>query len=184
MIKKQNKDLSIGDNIKEKSIKLKRRGGQIVAILEDSKNNPTLECLLIHPKTLLPIENLFGQHKIFRIKRDSAKYYIPRKQLFKKKGFEVGGFVSYRGKARFRYGRIMGYLNQEEGLYPHSYDINKHNGKDLLECVEIDPSNLKRILDADDHPNIFIADPNKCKVVEVLDRDENGKPIIPRRLNI
>lgn len=184
MLKKKNKDLSIGDNIKEKSLKLRRRIGQIIAILEDSKINPTLECILIHAKTLLPIENLFGQHKTFRIKRDDVKYYIPRKQLFTKKEFEVGGFVSYRGKTRIRYGRIMGYLNQEEGLYPHSYDINKHNGKDLLQCVQIDPSNLKRILDADDHPNIFIADPNKCKVVEVLDRDENGKPIIPRRLNI
>lgn len=184
MIKKQNKDLSIGDNIKEKSIKLKRRVGQIVAILEDSKINPTLECILIHAKTLLPIENLFGQHKTFRIKRDNVKYYIPRKELFNKKTFEIGGFVSYKGRTRTRYGRILCYLNQEEGLYPHSYDINKHNGKDLLECVEIDPNNLKRILDEEDHPKIFVATPEKCKVVKVLDKDEKGNQVIPFKLII
>ena len=66
----------------------------------------------------------------------------------------------------------MCYLNQEEGLYPHSYDIHKHNGKDLLECVEINPNNLKRVLDSENHPSIFIADPNKCKLVEPLNKDE------------
>ena len=78
----------------------------------------------------------------------------------------------------------MGYLNREEGLYPHSYDLQEHNGKDLLQCVEINPDNLKRILDADNHPNIFIADPNKCKVVDIVDKDENGNAIIARRLDV
>ncbi len=136
------------------------------------------------PKTLLPIENLFGQHKIFKIKRDNSKYYVPRHKLFEKNLFEIGDYVSYKGKARLKYGRIICYLNQEEGLYPKSYDLYKHNGKDLLECVEINPNNLKRILDEENHPHIFVADPNKAKIVRVLDRDENGKPIIPLRLDI
>lgn len=184
MNKKNNKNLKIGDFVKEKGFTLKKRVGQIITILQDNATNPSFECILVNAKTLLPIEDVFGKHKVFKIKRDNVKYYIPRKELFKKKTFEIGGFISYRGRTRTRYGRILCYLNQEEGLYPHSYDINKHNGKDLLECVEIDPNNLKRTLDADDHPNIFIADPNKCKVVEVLDKDEKGNQVIPFKLNI
>lgn len=184
IIKKNNKNLKIGDHVKEKSFSLRRRVGQIITILQDSRSNPSLECVLVNPKTLLPIEDLFGQHKVFKIKRDNVKYYVPRKELFKKKTFEIGGFVSYKGKTRTRYGRTLCYLNQEEGLYPHSYDINKHNGKDFLQCVEVDPNNLKRILDEEDHPKIFIANPEKCKVVEALDKDENGNQVIPFKLNI
>jgi hypothetical protein len=183
-MKKNINKLSIGDHVREKSFKFKRRVGQITSILQDSKTNPSLECVLVNPKTLLPIENLFGEHKVFKIKRDNVKYYVPRQKLFLKKSFEIGGFVSYRGRTRLRYGRIICYLNQEEGLYPHSYDIHKHNGRDLLECVEINPNNLKRELDSEGHPNIFIADPNKCKVVGVIDKDEHGNNIIPLRLDI
>ena len=183
-IKKINKNLSIGDFVKEKNFKFKRRIGQIVTILDDNNSNPTLECILVHHKTLMPIENLFGEHKLFKIKRDNVKYYIPRLDLFKKKDFEIGSFVFYKGKTRKRYGRILCYLNQEEGLYPHSYDIHKHNGKDLLECVEINPNNLKRVLDSENHPSIFIADPNKCKLVEPLNKDEKGNTIIPFKLDV
>ena len=183
-MKKRKKELDVGDHVKENTFSLKRRVGQIITILDDSNKNPTLECILVNPKTLMPIENLFGQHKIFKLKLNNAKYYIPRKKLFEKKSFDIGCYISYRGKTRLRYGRIMAYLNQEEGLYPHSYDNNKHNGKDLLQCVEIDPNSLKRILDSEDHPNIFIANPNKCKLVNVLDKDEEGKQIIPFKLDI
>ena len=67
-MKKNINNLQIGDHIKEKSFKLKRRVGQVIMILDDNKKNPTLECILIHPKTLLPIENLYGQHKVFKLK--------------------------------------------------------------------------------------------------------------------
>lgn len=183
MRKKLNK-LIVGDHIREKKFKFKRRVGQIIAILEDSKKNPTLECILVHRKTLLPIENFYGQHKVFKIKRDDVKYYVPRHKLFEKKSFEVGNYISYKGKFRIKYGRIICYLNQEEGLYPKSYDLHKHNGKDLLECVEINPNNLKRIMDEEDHPKIFVADPNNAKIVQTLDRDENGQKIIPTKLDI
>ena len=47
----------------------------------------------------------------------------------------------------------MGYLNQEEGLYPHSYDKGEYNGHDLLECVQIDPKpGLHRMTEADGTP--------------------------------
>ena len=81
-MKKNLSKLEIGDHIKEKALRIKRRVGQIISILEDSKTNPTLECILIHPKTLLPIENLFGQHKVFKVKRNGVKYYVPRSKLF------------------------------------------------------------------------------------------------------
>jgi hypothetical protein len=181
-MKKNNKNLKIGDFVKEKSFSLRRRVGQITAILQDSTTNPSLECILVNPKTLLPVENLLGQHKVFKIKRNNSKYYVSRQKLFEKKSFEIGGYISHKGKVRTKYGRIICYLNQEEGLYPHSYDIKKHNGKDLLECVEIDPNNLKRILDEEDHPKIFIAYPDKCKVTEVLDTDENGEQVIAFKL--
>ena len=183
-MKKNIKKLSVGDYIKEKSFKLRRRVGQIMTIMQDSDSNPSLECILVNAKTLMPIENFYGEHKIFKIKRDNVKYYTPRQKLFEKKYFEIGGYVSYRGRARLRYGRIICYLNQEEGLYPHSYDLHQHNGKDLLQCVEINPNNLKRVLDEENHPNIFVADSNKCKIVNAVDKDENGKTIIPRRLDI
>jgi hypothetical protein len=183
-MKKNSRNLEVGDHVKESSFKLKRRVGQIITILDDSKKSPTLECILVHPKTLLPIENLFGQHKIFRVERALVKSYAPRHKLFEKKSFEIGSYIVYKGRTRTRYGRIICYLNQEEGLYPHSYDINKHNGKDLLECVQIDPSNLKRILDSDESPQIFIADPNKCKNAKVLDRDEKGRPLINLSLDL
>ena len=62
--------------------------------------------------------------------------------------------------------------------------MHKHNGKDLLECVQIDPNNLKRFLDEEGHPRIFVAHPSKTKIVGVLDKDENGKAIIPLRLDV
>lgn len=183
-MKKNIKKLSIGDYIKEKSFKFKRRVGLVTTILDDNQDNPTIECILVNSKTLLPIENFHGKHKIFKIKRNNIKYYVPRHKLFEKKSFEIGSYIYYKGKTRYKYGRIICYLNQEEGLYPKSYDLHKHNGKDLLECVEINPNNLKRILDEENHPRIFIADPSKAKIVFPLDKDEHGNSIIPRKLDV
>ena len=109
---KGTKEISIGNYIKEKSFKFKRRIGQVVSILEDSKSNPTLECILVHHKTLLPIENLFGHHKVFKIKRNNVKYYVPRHKLFEKKSFEIGGYISYQKRFSLKYGRIMCFLNE------------------------------------------------------------------------
>lgn len=183
-MKKNIRDLEIGDFVKEKSIKIKRRVGQILSILEDSKTNPTLECILVDYKTLEPIDNLFGEHKFFKIKRNSIRHYIPRNKLFEKEKFSVGSYLMYKYNHKVKYGRVMGYLNREEGLYPHSYDSNKHNGKDLLQCVQIEPDSLKRVFDSEDHPRIFIADPIKCNQVKTEDKDAEGNPIIPRKLII
>lgn len=161
----------IGDHIKEKSFRLKKRIGEILNIREDSKTNPTFECMLVHHKTLEPIEDAFGGHKIFNIKKDKCKYYIPRNKLFAKKPFDISSYISYKNK----YGRIICYLNREDGLYPHSYDMRRHNGKDLLECIEVKPVGLARVTYDSGDPKIFIADPSNSKVVDVIIDEEDGK---------
>ena len=72
MIKKNNKNLKIGDHVKEKGFSLRKRVGQIITILQVSRANPSFECILVNPKTLLPVEDLFGQHKVFKIKRENT----------------------------------------------------------------------------------------------------------------
>lgn len=161
----------VGDLIKEKSFRLKKRIGEILAIREDSKSNPTFECMLIHHRTLDPIEDVFGKHKTFNIKKDKCKRYVPRHKLFARKPFDISSFISYKNK----YGRIICYLNREDGLYPHSYDMRRHNGRDLLECIEINPVGLNRITNDSGESNIFIADPDNCKVVEAFYDEEDGK---------
>jgi hypothetical protein len=183
-MKKKNKDLNIGDNIKETSSR-KKRVGEIVAILSDSISDPTLECIELHPKELIPLEGAMGKHKSFKVKRSKSKPYTPRKDLFKKESFSVGKHISYKIGGRVRYGRIMGYLNQEEGLYPHSYDTGKHNGKDLLECVEIDPKpGLHRIIEANGEPRKFVVNSNKCKIIKVISEDSKGNSTTALRLDI
>ena len=161
----------VGDLIKEKSFRLKKRIGEILAIREDSKSNPTFECMLVNHRTLEPIEDAFGKHKTFNVKKDKCKYYVPRHKLFARKPFDISSFISYKNK----YGRIICYLNREDGLYPHSYDMRKHNGRDLLECIEINPIGLNRITNDLDESKIFIADPDNCKVIEAFYDEEDGK---------
>ena len=163
--------LTVGSFVKEKSFRVKKRIGQILAIREDSKSNPTFECMLVHSRTLEPIEDAFGKHKTFNIKKDKCKYYVPRHKLFARKPFDISSFISYNNK----YGRIICYLNREDGLYPHSYEIRRHNGRDLLECVEINPIGLNRITNDSGESKIFVADPDKCKVIEAFYDEEDGK---------
>ena len=186
-MKKKTRELEIGDHVKETSITRtgRKRIGEIISILSDNVSDPTIECILIDPKELNPIEDAFGNHKTFKCKRSKLKHYIPRKSLFKKETFEVGKCVACKSGGRTKYGRIMGYLNQEEGLYPHSYDKGEYNGHDLLECVQIDPKpGLHRILDEEGNPKRFVGYPEKCRLVKVLDTDDKGNPTTKLRLDI
>ena len=184
---KKKRELEIGDNVKE-TITNKGRNrkiGEIVLILQDNISDPTIECIEVDPKELTPLENTSGQLKKFKAKRSKLKHYTPRKNLFKKETFEVGKCVACKSGGRTRYGRIMGYLNQEEGLYPHSYDKGEYNGHDLLECVQIDPKpGLHRIIDEDGNPKKFVGYPEKCKLIKVLDTDDKGNPTTKLRLDI
>jgi hypothetical protein len=186
-MKKTKRELEIGDHVKETSFARagRRRVGEIISILSDSKSDPTIECIRICPKELTPLEGGNGEIKRFKSKRSKLKHYIPRKSLFKKETFEVGKCVACKSGGRTRYGRIMGYLNQEEGLYPHSYDKGEYNGHDLLECVQIDPKpGLHRIIDEEGNPKKFVGYPEKCKLIKVLDTDDKGNPTTKLRLDI
>lgn len=184
---KKKRQLEIGDHVKETSFARtgRRRIGEIISILSDSKSDPTIECIRICPKELTPLEGGNGEIKRFKSKRSKLKHYIPRKSLFQKETFEVGKCVACKSGGRTRYGRIMGYLNQEEGLYPHSYDKGEYNGHDLLECVQIDPKpGLHRIIDEEGNPKKFVGYPEKCKLIKVLDTDDKGNPTTKLRLDI
>jgi len=184
---KKKRELEIGDNVKEVKAKrgTKKRFGEILLILEDNVGDPTIECAEVDPKELTLIEDAFGNIKKFKTSRSNLKHYTPRKNLFKKETFAVGKYISYKIGSTTKYGRIIGYLNQEEGLYPHSYDEGEHNGKDLLECVEINPKpGLHRVTDADGEPKKFVANPNKSKLVKVIDKDANGNPTTKMYLDI
>ena len=186
-MKKTKRELEIGDHVKETSFARtgRRRIGEIISILSDSKSDPTIECIRICPKELIPLEGGNGEIKRFKSKRSKLKHYIPRKNLFTKETFEVGKCVACKSCGRTRYGRIMGYLNQEEGLYPHSYDKGEYNGHDLLECVQIDPKpGLHRIIDEEGNPKKFVGYPEKCKLIKVLDTDDKGNPTTKLRLDI
>lgn len=186
-MKKTKRELEIGDHVKETSFARtgRKRTGEIISILSDSKSDPTIECIRICPKELIPLEGGNGEIKRFKSKRSKLKHYIPRKNLFKKETFEVGKCVACKSGGRTRYGRIMGYLNQEEGLYPHSYDKGEYNGHDLLECVQIDPKpGLHRIIDEEGNPKKFVGYPEKCKLIKVLDTDDKGNPTTKLRLDI
>ena len=186
-MKKKKRELEIGDHVKETSFARtgRRRIGEIISILSDSKSDPTIECIRICPKELIPFEGGNGEIKRFKSKRSKLKHYIPRKNLFTKETFEVGKCVACKSGGRTRYGRIMGYLNQEEGLYPHSYDKGEYNGHDLLECVQIDPKpGLHRIIDEEGNPKKFVGYPEKCKLIKVLDTDDKGNPTTKLRLDI
>jgi hypothetical protein len=186
MTKKKKRELEIGDSVKEIApTNGKKRVGEIVSILQDNPGDPTIECVLIDANELTPIEGAMGELKRFKSKRSKLKHYTPRKNLFTKETFDIGKHISYKIGGRLKYGRIMGYLNQEEGLYPHSYDTGKYNGKDLLECVEIDTKpGLSRILDNLGEPHKFVAHPDKCKLIKVIDVDNQGNPTTKLRLDI
>ena len=184
---KKKRELEIGDNVKEiKGTRgAKKRFGEILLFLHDNPGDPNVECAEVDPKELTPITDAFGNLKKFKAKRSNLKHYVPRKNLFKKETFDVGKCVVCKSVSRIRYGRIMGYLNQEEGLYPHSYDKGEYNGHDLLECVQIDPKpGLHRLLEADGTPKKFVGYPDKCKLVKVLDTDAQGNPTTKLRLDI
>ena len=183
---KKKRELQIGDHVRETSLTRngRRRVGEIISILSDSKNDPTIECIVICPKELTPLDGGNGEIKRFKAKRSKLKHYIPRKSIFSKDTFEVGKYISCKSGGRTRYGRIVGYLNQEEGLYPNSYNEGKYNGHDLLQCVQINPKGLHRILDADGSPVMFVGFFEKCKIVKVLDTDNQGKPNMKLRLDI
>jgi hypothetical protein len=173
-MKRKYTNFEIGDLVKDKfSIMRKRRVGEITSI-----NDHFFECIQINPKTLEVTFGLQLEPKRFKVKKDAVKKFTPVKELLRRNAFDLGTYVEFFRKkhpSHKKYGMIIGYLNEEEGLYPHSYDMGHHNGKDLLECIEVEPrKGLPRILHGNGSPKKFVASADLCKSLMVLDVDENG----------
>lgn len=182
--KKKKKDFEIGDAIREtKASKGKKRCGEIMAILQDDPSDPTIECVEVHPDELTPLEKGSDGMKYFKVKKSNIKHYTPRKQLFQKKLFEKGDVIQHKRGSTMRYGRIVCFVHPD-GLYSTSHEEG-YNGKDLLECVEINPKpGLLQILGPDGEPKRFQAQGHHCKIMKVITVDSKGQDTTQHRLDI
>ena len=172
-IKKKNiRDVEIGDHVKQTvSTGGKKKCGEVLMILQDNPGDPTLECVEVNPDDLTPLEKGSDGIRTFKAKRSKLKIYTPRKKLFAKKTFEKGDVVHKRG-GTIRYGRIVCFVHPD-GLYSNSHEEG-YNGKDLLECVEIDKASLMQRMDADGEPTRFQAQGKDCKIMKVITTDSKA----------
>ena len=182
--KKKKKVIEIGDHVKETvSSKGKKRCGEVLMILDDNPGDPTMECVEIHPDELVPLEKGSDGMRSFRTKRSKLKLYTPRKQLFAKKTFEKGDVVRHKRGATIRFGRIVCFVHPD-GLYSSSHEEG-YNGKDLLECVEIDKKpGLLQIIGPDGEPKRFQAQGKDCKIIKVITVDSKGEDTTMHKLDI
>tara|TARA_B100001093_G_C26562017_1_gene899080 strand:+ start:42 stop:632 length:591 start_codon:yes stop_codon:yes gene_type:complete len=182
--KKKKKEIEIGDHVKETvSSKGKKRCGEVLMILADNPGDPTMECVEIHPDELVPLEKGSDGMRTFRTKRSKLKLYTPRKKLFAKKTFEKGDVVRHKRGATIRFGRIVCFVHPD-GLYSTSHEEG-YNGKDLLECVEIDKKpGLLQIIGPDGEPKRFQAQGKDCKIIKVITVDSKGEDTTMHKLDI
>ena len=182
--KKRKKDIEIGDHVKETvTSKGKKRCGEVLMILQDNPGDPTLECVEVHPDELTPLEKGSDGIRTFKSKRSKLKMYTPRKTLFAKKTFEKGDVIQHKRGGSFRYGRIVCFVHPD-GLYSTSHEEG-YNGKDLLECVEIEKKpGLMQKMDADGQPKRFQAQGEHCKIMKVITVDAKGNPTTMHRIDI
>lgn len=182
--KKRKKDIEIGDHVKEiVSTKGKKRCGEVLMILADNPGDPTMECVEVHPDDLTPLEKGSDGMRTFRAKRSKLKLYTPRKLLFTKKTFEKGDVVRHKRGSTIRFGRIVCFVHPD-GLYSTSHEEG-YNGKDLLECVEIDKKpGLMQIIGPDGEPKRFQAQGKDCKIIKVITVDSKGEDTTMHRLDI
>tara|TARA_B100001057_G_C22823542_1_gene940420 strand:+ start:1462 stop:2052 length:591 start_codon:yes stop_codon:yes gene_type:complete len=182
--KKKKKVIEIGSHVKETvSSKGKKRCGEVLMILDDNPGDPTMECVEIHPDELVPLEKGSDGMRTFRTKRSKLKLYTPRKQLFAKKTFEKGDVVRHKRGATIRYGRIVCFVHPD-GLYSTSHEEG-YNGKDLLECVEINKKpGLLQIIGSDGEPKRFQAQGKDCKIIKVITVDSKGEDTTMHKLDI
>ena len=184
-IKKKNiRDVEIGDNVKQTvATGGKKKCGEVVMILQDNPGDPTLECVEVNPDDLTPLEKGSEGIRTFKAKRSKLKMYTPRKKLFAKKTFEKGDVILHKRGGSMRFGRIVCFVHPD-GLYSKSHEEG-YNGKDLLECVEIEKKpGLMQKMDADGEPMRFQAPGNDCKIMKVITTDSKGEPTTMHRLDI
>ena len=183
--KEKKRSIEIGDYVKEivASKGSKKRCGEILMILQDDPGDPTCELMEVNPDDLTPLEKGSDGVQMFKTKRSKLKHYTPRKQLFSKKTFEKGDVVQVKRGATIKYGRIVCFVHPD-GLYSTSHE-DGYNGKDLLECVEIDKKpGLLQIIGADGEPRRFQAQGKDCKIMKVITTDSKGEETTMHRLDI
>jgi len=183
--KKKKKIIEIGDHVKEitASKGSKKRCGEVLMILQDDPGDPTCECMEVNPDDLSPLEKKADGIQMFKTKRSKLKHYTPIKKLFTKKTFEKGDVIQHKKGTRIKYGRIVCFVHPD-GLYTKSHEEG-YNGKDLLECVEIDKKpGLLQILGPDGEPKRFQAKGRECKIMKVITTDSKGDETTMHRLNI
>ena len=182
--KKNIRDVVIGDFVRQiKSTSGKKKCGEVLAILEDNVGDPTIECVEVHPDELTPLEKGSDGIRTFKSKRSKLKMYTPRKTLFAKKTFEKGDVIQHKRGGSFRYGRIVCFVHPD-GLYSTSHEEG-YNGKDLLECVEIEKKpGLLQKMDADGQPKRFQAQGEHCKIMKVITVDAIGNQTSMHRIDI
>jgi hypothetical protein len=183
--KKKKKEIEIGSVIRETvaSKGKKRRVGEVLMILMDQPDDPSLECVEVDPEELTTRTKGSDGMKMFRVKKSRAKHYTPRKTLFKKKTYEKGTIVRQKRGTSIKYGQIVCFVHPD-GLYSTSHEQG-YNGKDFLECVEISPKpGLAQQMQADGEPKRFTANPKQCKIMEVITTNAQGEDCTVRRLKI
>ena len=182
--KKNIRDVQIGDFVRQlKANNGKKKCGEVVSILQDNVGDPTLECREVHPDELTPLEKGADGIRNVKAKRSKLKIYTPRKTLFAKKTFEKGDVIQYKRGGTMKYGRIVCFVHPD-GLYSTSHEEG-YNGKDLLECVEIDKKpGLLQKTGPDGEPKRFQAQGDQCKIMEVITVNAKGEPTTMHRLNI
>ena len=183
--KKKKKEIEIGSIIREMvaSKGKKRRVGEVLMILMDQPDDPSLECVEVDPEELTTRTKGSDGMKMFRVKKSRAKHYTPRKKLFKKKTYEKGTVIRQKRGTSIKYGQIICFVHPD-GLYSTSHEEG-YNGKDFLECVEISPKpGLAQQMQADGEPKRFTANPKQCKIMEVITTNAQGEDCTVRRLKI
>jgi hypothetical protein len=182
--KLKKKEIEIGDHVRETvSSKGKKRCGEVLMILQDNPGDPTLECVEVHPDELTPLVKGSDGMKTFKTKRSKLKHYTPRKKLFSKKTFEKGDVIRHKRGSTIRYGRIVCFVHPD-GLYSTPHEEG-YNGKDLLDCVEIDKKpGLLQIIGPDGEPKRFEAQGKDCKIMKVITVDSKGEETTMHKIDI
>jgi hypothetical protein len=165
--KLKKKEIEIGDHVRETvSSKGKKRCGEVLMILQDNPGDPTLECVEVHPDELTPL-----------VKGSDGM------KTFKTKTFEKGDVIRHKRGSTIRYGRIVCFVHPD-GLYSTSHEEG-YNGKDLLDCVEIDKKpGLLQIIGPDGEPKRFEAQGKDCKIMKVITVDSKGEETTMHKIDI
>jgi len=166
------KSLQVGDRIIEKkSLGRNKRIGEVVFIREGKRRK--IQLVQLNNHDLSPLTNIDESRLKFFTLTENECALLDESKFLSHPKFQLGQVIKCRLSAVDKYGRIVGYLHPD-GLYSDSYEKG-HNGKDLLECVEISPrKGLFRKIASNGKPKIFYARPDRAKVCEIIPMNKDG----------